>query len=68
MISTIRLAVNDDSDGCDSILQIGYLLGRTEGVGEFRRKSSKNVVLIISTKRIAVNDDLEACYFNLFII
>ena len=32
MISTIRLAVNDDSDGCDSILQIGYLLGRTEGV------------------------------------
>ena len=37
---TIRKAVNDDSEMCDNISQIGHVLGLI-GLREFYRKSSK---------------------------
>ena len=48
MISTVRLARNDDLEASDSIVQIGHLLGR-------------NGVLIISTIRVAKDDDFVKC-------
>ena len=41
MISTIRLAENNDTEARDNILQIGHLLGRNGVRWEFHRKSSK---------------------------
>ena len=41
MISTIRLAENNDTEARDNILQIGHLLGRNGFRWEFQSKSSK---------------------------
>jgi len=40
-IKTIRLAENDNSAVCVSIMQIRYLLGRNGIMSEFHRKTSK---------------------------
>ena len=40
MISTIKLDFNDDSEACDSVYQIGHLLGSNRVMSELHRKSS----------------------------
>ena len=44
MITTIRLTENDNSEGCDSTLQIGHLFGLNGLKLESNGKSSKTSI------------------------
>ena len=47
---TIRLASNDDTEACDSIFQIGHVLGQNVVQWGFDRKSSKMSLWYVASK------------------